>query len=254
MFCVFPVLFPLPPFQDKVASKSVPGLDAQARYDLQGEVTFIPQWALPFRSLYAGLNSYPSHGSSAGTTVGTLYLGIRPLANLELYADPEFAWGSSPGSGNGMAGYPNADLIGQQALNGVPYLARAFVRWRIPLRQGKDLPAGKESVGRAQNIIAGKVPQHRIVVTAGKFAISDIFDVNTYAGNQRTQFINKGFVNNLAYDFAEDVRGYDYGAAAALMNPNYSVRVGSFAVPTSPGSTGVTYGAQSHGDQAEVDL
>jgi len=254
MFIFFPVSFPISLAQDKVASKPVPGLDAQARYDTQGEVTFIPQWAAAFRSLYSGLNSYPSQGSSAGTTVGTLYLGIRPLANLELYADPEFAWGSSPGAGMGLAGYANADLIGQQALNGVPYLARAFARWRIPLRQGKDLPSGKESVGRAQNIIAGKVPQHRIVVTAGKFAASDIFDVNSYANNQRTQFINKEFVNNLAYDFAQDVRGYDYGAAVALMNPRYSVRIGSFAVPTSPGSTGVTYGSQSHGDQAEVDL
>ncbi len=238
----------------QAGAKPVPGLPAAARYDLQGEVTAIGQDAFPFPSKYSGSNTFPSRGSTTATEVGTVYLGFRPRQNVEVYLNPEFAWGAAPGAGDGIAGYPNADLIGQQALSGVPYIARAFARWRIPLRQGADQPVGNESVGRAPNLIAGKVPPHRIVVTAGKFAVSDVFDVNSYANNQRTQFINKAFVNNLAYDFAQDVRGYDFGASVALMNPKYSVRVGSFAVPTTPGSTGVTYGALSHGDQGEVDL
>lgn len=47
----------------------------------------------------------------------------------------------------------------------------------------KDESVGVEPVGRALNVIAGPVPQHRLVVTVGKVAVSDVFDVNSFASN-----------------------------------------------------------------------
>jgi high affinity Mn2+ porin len=223
-------------------------------WDLQGEFTTIYQTVPIYHSPYQGANSFPSHGVSAATDVGTFYVGFRPIHNLEFHVNAEVAWGNSPGNGAGVAAYPNSGYIGQLSLNGVPYISRAFLRWRIPIRSARGEVEGVETIGRAQNIMSVPVTQSRLVVTAGKLSLGDVFDFNSYANNQRIQFINKMFVNNLAYDFAQDVRGYDYGAALALVEPKFSIRAGSFAVPTSPGSTGVTYGSKSHGDQIEVDL
>jgi len=236
-------------------TKAIPGLPTQARYDIQGEITVIAQGVPSFRSRHSGPNSFPSGGQLDFTETGTVYLGARPLPNLEVYANPEFAWGNAPGAGSGLAGYSNGDLIGQPVSTGTPYFARAFVRWRIPVRQGKDKAVGREDVGRAPNIIAGPVPQHRLIVTVGKFAVTDIFDVNGYANNARNQFLNNAFVNGLAYDYAEDSRGYDFGASLVLNNPNYSVRFGTFAMPTTPGGDQLSYSSSGgHSEQLEVDL
>ncbi len=118
-------------------------------------------------------------------------------------------------------------------------------------------PAGgvKEYVGRAQNVIAGPVPKHRLIFTFGKFAATDIFDFNSYANNPRTQFMNNAFVNNLAYDYPEDTRGYGLGASLVLVNPNYSIRIGTFAMPTQPGGDTLAYAVPTnHSEEAEVEF
>jgi high affinity Mn2+ porin len=236
-------------------SKPIPGLAAQARYDYQGEVTFIGQDLPPSRSKYSGPNSLPSRGQIDGTQTATWYLGARPIPNVEVYANPELAWGNAPGGGNGLGGNLDGDLIGQQQLSAAPDLARVFVRWRIPMRQQKDQPVGTERVGRAPNVIAGPVPQHRLVVTIGRFAASDIFDFNSYANDARNQFLNQAFANGLAYDFAQDPRGYSYGASVVLVNPSYAVRFGSFAMPTEPGGNVLSYNlADSHGENLELEI
>jgi hypothetical protein len=235
--------------------KPIPGLPKPARYDVQGEITFIGQGVLPFRSRYGGQGSFPAGGQTAATETAELYLGARPLPNSEVYINPEIALGSAPGAGLGLGGYSNGDLVGQPILSSQFAMARSFVRWRIQLRQGKDEPVGTEPVGRAPNIIAGPVPQHRLVVTAGEFAISDVFDVNAYANNPRTHFMNYAFTNNLAYDFAQDPRGSDFGASVVLVNPAYSVRFGTFATPLTPGGQAMRYSLQdNHSEQLELDV
>ena len=240
--------------QQSTAPKKIPGIPAPARYDVQGEITAIGQGLPRFHSPYSSQNSLPANGQIDATETATAYLGMRIRPNLEAYVNPEMAWGNAPGAGSGLAGYLNGDLIGQPVSSGWPYLARAFVRWRIPMRQGKDQPVGREQVGRSPNIISGRVPQHRLIITAGKFAATDIFDYNSYAGNARTQFINNAFVNNLAYDYAEDARGYDWGAALALVNPKYAFRLGTFAMPTTPGGDLMSYESGSHSEQAEFEF
>jgi high affinity Mn2+ porin len=256
-FVLGPALFAylFAPQQPAGQSKPIPGLPAQARYDVQGEITFIGQTLLPFPAKYSGPSSLPSSGLTTATETATLYLGARVLPNVEAYINPEIDWGTAPGAGLGLGAGLNGDLNGQPELSAAPDLARAFVRWRIPMRQGKDEPVGREEVGRAPNIISGPVPQHRLVVTAGKFGVSDVFDYNSYANNPRGQFINFAFVNGLAYDFAQDQRGFNYGASVALVNPNYAVRAGSFAMPAAPGSNGLRYSfSNSHSEQLELEI
>lgn len=50
-------------------AKPIPGLPPAARYEEQGEITYIRQAALPFHSRYQAQNSYPPNGVAAGTEI-----------------------------------------------------------------------------------------------------------------------------------------------------------------------------------------
>jgi hypothetical protein len=106
-----------------------------AHYAFQGEATFILQHLFAFSSPYAGPNSLISRQETELTHTYTLYLGARPTPRFEVYLNPELALGNGVSSGQGLAGYSNGDLIGQNSLRPEPYIARAFVRWRVPLRR-----------------------------------------------------------------------------------------------------------------------
>jgi len=238
------------PLPNKVLGQVPPA----ARYAFQGEVTFTLQHLFAFPSPYSGPNSLLSRNETELTNTYTLYLGARPTPQLEVYVNPELALGHGVSNGLGLAGYSNGDLIGQPSLPHDPYLARLFVRWRIPLRgRGESDPT--QAVEPAPNLIGGDLPSHRLVITAGKFAISDHFDVNHYANNARSQFLNNAFINNLAYDKAADTRGYNLGLMVAWITPAFALRLGSIAMPTTAGGPDLAYNfSNEHSEQTELEL
>lgn len=168
--------------------------------------------------------------------------------------NPEIALGNGVSSGAGLAGYSNGDLIGQPSLRPEPYIARAFVRWRIPLRR-RGAPKQTQGVNPGTNLIGGNPPASRLVIAAGKLAISDHLDVNTYANNARIQFLNNAFINNLAYDKAADTRGYNFGLIVSWIHPAYALRLGLVAMPTTAGGPHLAYNlADDHSEQMELEL
>jgi hypothetical protein len=80
--------------------------------------------------------------------------------------------------------------------------------------------------------LPGKEPADRIEIKGGKLSPSDDFDLNRYANNQRTQFLNDAFLYNLAWDYAADTRGYTIGASIALVHPSWRLILGSYQMPT----------------------
>ena len=247
------------PEENPPAGKPLPEISPDARYDYQGEATFILQNMDRFYSPYEGTNSLRSRNETELSHSYTLYLGARLVKNLEVYINPEIAWGNGISEGNGLSANGNGDVLGQPNLRPYPYLARYFVRWRIPMKHmgphtGKE-EGRAEQTGRAPNIIAGVIPAHRIVLSVGKMAVNDIFDVNSYAGNPRTQFLNNAFNSNLAYDYAQELRGYDLGITANWVNPNWSARIGTFAMATVPGGADLAYDVnRAHSEQFEVEI
>ncbi|MCW3097389.1 MAG: porin [Chthonomonadaceae bacterium] len=247
------------PNENAPEGKPLPQISPEARYDYQGEATFILQNMSRFHSAYEGENSLRSRNEMELSHTYTLFLGARLVKNVEVYINPEIAWGNGVGEGEGLSAGVNADLLGQPELRPYPYLARYFVRWRIPM---KNLGPhnGKEDVvavqtGRAPNIIAGKIPAHRIVLSAGKMAVNDLFDVNSYADNPREQFLNDAFNGNLAYDYAQETRGYNLGITANWVNPNWSARIGTFAMSTVPGGADLAYDLnKAHSEQIEFEI
>jgi len=225
------------------------------RYGANAEVTSIVQDIPVFRSPYAGANSLRAHGETEVSHSYTLYLWAHPNPRLEFYVNPEIALGNGVSDGDGLAGYSNGDLIGQPMFRPDPYLARAFVRWRIPLKSSGGANAQDQAVKPANDIIGGRLPASRLVIVVGKIAISDHIDTNAYANNARTQFFNTAFVNNLAYDKAGDPRGYTHGVVISLVRPHFAVRLGTVALPTVAGGPHVSYNLRSqHSEQLEIEL
>jgi carbohydrate-selective porin OprB len=72
---------------------------------------------------------------------------------------------------------------------------------------------------------------NRVEITAGKFALSDLFDVNRYANSARQQFMTWGLFQNTAWDYAADTRGYSNGVAVEWIHPAWSLRAAAMQMP-----------------------
>jgi high affinity Mn2+ porin len=217
-------------------------------FQLGGQMTATWQSSLPFRSPYQGPNSFRSGPEAETSHVYTLYTGWR-LGDVEAYVNPELAAGNGLGRALGLAGYPNGDVIRNPSLGSTPNWARYFVRWTIPLTSKRELSEA------APNAIAGSRPVERVVLTGGKMAVNDIFDTNRYANNTHAQFMNWALINDAAYDYAADTRGYTGGVALEWIHPDWALRVGSFRMPVV--ANGIALAGDlvhNRGDQAEVEV
>jgi high affinity Mn2+ porin len=196
------------------------------RYNLHFQETTVTQVHPDFHAAYSGQNSLPSDTEFATTLTSTLYGGLRTWEGGEVFLNPEIAGGSGLGTTLGVAGFPNGEAF--RIGNPAPtiYLARLFVRQTWPL-------GGPEvEVEDGPNQLAKQVRARRITLVAGRFAATDIFDVNEYAGNPREQFLNWTLMASGAWDYPADTRGYTYGVALEYDHESFAVRGGAMMVPT----------------------
>ena len=126
----------------------------------------------------------------------------------------------------GVAGFPNGEA--QKSDFAMPRLdiARVFVR------QTFGLGGEQETVEDGPNQLAGKQDISRITITAGRFAVIDIFDGNTYSHDPRVDFLNWNMYCCGSYDLTMDKISYTWGAAVELNQKNWAIRGGYFLVPT----------------------
>jgi hypothetical protein len=252
----FALVCAVSPAQSDPSSAPAKATESEKNYLIGGQITVIPQTLLPFHSSYSGQNSLvdPSKWATDWTDTYTIFLGWRPVRGLEFYVDPEMARGAGIGGAVGLAGYPNGDVLrvpgfGIGALPESPYLARYFARWTI------STGSGTAKIAAGENQIAGDAPANRLVVSAGKMAVPDIFDANTYSSSTRTQFMNWALINNAAYDYAADTRGYSDGIAFEWIHPKWAVRAGAFEMPVVPnGPVLATRWSQDQGDQIQGEF
>jgi high affinity Mn2+ porin len=171
---------------------------------ISGQGNYIFQWHPRFHSDYSGPNSFKRGSEQAASAVETLYTGLRLDATTEAVFDLESAAGSGLSGVQGLAGQPNLDAV--RKLDGVPYIARLWLREVIPLSSQTE-PAER---GPLQQLTT--LPVRRLDIHVGKFDLVDFFDLNSVANDSHMQFLNWTVVNDGAYDYAADVRGYTYGA------------------------------------------
>lgn len=217
-------------------------------WSFHGQATTITQGHGAFDSPYEGTNSFQSRKEVRNSITSTLFLGRRLWEGAELYVNPELAGGQGDSHVLGLAAAPNGEIYRVDSSELKVSLARLF------LRQTWSFGGGAEAVAGDQNQLAGSRDRRRLVLTAGKLALGDIFDVNAYAHDPRSQFLNWALMDTAAWDYPADTRGYSWGAAFELYWDAWALRAGSFMVPTR--ANGLSFDHQvdrAHGDVVEVE-
>jgi high affinity Mn2+ porin len=174
----------------------------------------------------------PSYGWSL---TASLFGAVSPWRNGVLVLMPEYANGRGLPNASGLGGYPNGDIVRVPALGKEPYIARAFYHQDFRLSaddsgeaadfEGRFMPAGLHALG------AGRASS-RVEFTVGKFAANDFFDVSALGSDPRHHFMNWALMENGAWDYAADTRGYTWGVVVAYETPRFAVRGGIATMPT----------------------
>ena len=92
-------------------------------------------------------------------------------------------------------------------------------------------------VDAAANEFSGSQTSNRLVITIGKFAVTDIFDTNKYAHDPHSDFMNWSLLDTGTFDYAADAWGFTCGAAAEWYQGDWTVRGGVFDLSVVPNST-----------------
>jgi hypothetical protein len=196
-----------------------------ARWWVSGQINVVFQVHPSFHALYSGPNSLSSRGEHATSRVLTLYTGYQLSPQTEALFDLESAGGRGISDALGMAGFTNVDVVRNPALGSKPYIARAI------LHHVFALSAKEEDAERTPISILSKLPERRIEVRVGKMSTADYFDVNSIGSDSHLQFLNWTAVNNGAYDYAADTRGYTVAAMAEYHDHNWGVRFAEALMP-----------------------
>ena len=209
--------------EDRTPSSAVDG--GKAFYTLHGQYTFVGQGYPSFHSPYEGENSLQGKTQFANTMSATLFLGLRMWEGGELYLNPELMQGFGLSEVHGVAAFPNGEA--QKSDFPIPRfnVARVFVS------QVFGFGGEREGVEDGPNQVAGERDVSRLTVTAGKFATTDFFLLNTYAGGPRTEFLNWNIYGAGSYDQTMDKLSWTWGTVADLNQRSWALRAGYFVLP-----------------------
>jgi high affinity Mn2+ porin len=198
---------------------------ATARWWVSGQINVVFQAHPDFHALYSGPNSLSARAEHATSRVLTLYTGYQLTKHTEAIFDLESAGGRGISDALGMAGFTNVDVVRNPSLGSKPYIARAM------LHQVFTISGKNEDSERTPTSILTKLPERRIELRAGKMSIADYFDVNSVGSDSHLQFLNWTAVNDGAYDYAADTRGYTVAALVEYHDHNWSARFAEALMP-----------------------
>jgi high affinity Mn2+ porin len=193
------------------------GQQGEAGWSIHGQATSIGDAHGGFPALYDGMNSMPSHPERRVSLTATAFLRRSLGRRLEVVFAPEIAGGKGFGQVTGAAGFPNGEIPRVAGAAPQLYMARAYVRYSWTGAGSKD--GGDGSAAEATSI-------------AGKFAVTDFFDNNRYSHDPRTQFMNWSLMNNGAWDYPADTRGYTIGAMQEVGVRQWWLRAAIVMEPT----------------------
>ncbi|MGD0024234.1 MAG: carbohydrate porin, partial [Xanthobacteraceae bacterium] len=196
---------------------------------VHGQTTFVDQYVPPFHAPYHGPNSLDSNAGRE-TWDATLFAGFKLWQGAELWINPEIDQGFGLSGTEGVAGFTSGEAFKVGA--SVPYarLPRMFIRQTI------DLGGETEKVESGLNQFSGSQTADRLVITVGKFGVTDVFDTNKYAHDPRGDFMNWALIDTGTFDYAADAWGFTYGAALEWYQNDWTLRGGAFDEPIVPNS------------------
>lgn len=217
-------------------------------WSLHGQDTVVTQGHGSFTSPYSGQNSLNPGNEIRTSETGTLFLGRRLWSSGAMYVNPEISAGSGFSHTQGIAGFPNGEIYRVDTPAPKLNLARLYVV------QTFGFGDEKEQIEPDKNQLASTVSARRLTVIGGKFSLSDFFDGNAYSHDPRTQFMNWSLMDNGAWDYAADTRGYTWGIYLEYNDPRWAVRFCRVLMPTVANGLELdTDTANAYGDNLEFE-
>jgi len=184
---------------------------------------------------------------TATSITSTLFLGRKLWKNATLYFNPEISGGKGLSFASGVAGALNGETYRVGTTTPSIFIARAYLKQNFALDDSYT-----ENVSDDLNQISERIPSNRLVISVGKFAISDFFDDNTFSKDPRTQFFNWSLWANGAWDYPANTRGYTIGTVVEIIKPNWEVRLSSVAVPRMANQSLLEYNSKAHSETFEI--
>jgi hypothetical protein len=209
---------------------------------------FIRQQHPTFYAPYSGPNSFLPDAEHATSRVETLYTGFQISKRLEILCDVESAGGAGLSSALGIAGFTNVDVVRNPTLGEAPYVSRVMLHYTIPL--------SSETTEATRNplSLASTIPVRRLELRLGKMSTVDFFDLNSIGSDSHLQFMNWAIVNNGAFDYAADTRGYTYGLVMEYYDHAWAARFGELLMPTVANGIDLDWNlARARGENFEVE-
>jgi high affinity Mn2+ porin len=205
-----------------------------------GQVTVDTFYVPPFRSPYENPAISFGPGPALGwSLVASALIGAHLWKGATVVAVGEYSNGAGAPNVSGASGYPDGNMIRVAKVGTAPYLARVYLHQDIalggdrvadddePQPEGGFMPTGTVSLGRPR-------PPHRLEITAGKFGSNDFLDVAEASSDPRHKFMNWALMQNGAWDYVADTRGYTWGVEVGVETPTWAIRAMAALMPTAP--------------------
>jgi high affinity Mn2+ porin len=225
-------------------SPGIRPLDA-GDWNAHSQTTFVEQYAAPFHAPYHGANSLDPNIARETWDV-TFYLGRRLWTGAAVWINPEIDQGYGLSNTLGVAGFTSGEAYKVGFTHPYARVPRLFVQQTI------NLGGASESVEAGLNQFRAAQTANRLVVTAGKLSVSDLFDTIVYAHDPRSDFMNWALVDAGTFDYAADAWGFTYGAAVEWYQGHWVARAGLFDLSLVPNSVELDLGFRQ--DQIVYEL
>ena len=198
----------------------------QQQTNLHFQQTIITQYKPSFNAPYSGKNSLSTKEETQSSITSTLFGGTRLWKGAEGYFDPEISGGAGLSQTLGIAGFPNGETFRVGGVQNKIYIARLY------LKQTFEWGAGKDTIEDDINQLARIRSKRYFSLVVGKFGMADFFDNNNFSHDPRAQFMNWALMDNGAWDYPANTRGYVLGLTGELGQPTWTLRLALTMVTT----------------------
>jgi len=195
------------------------------RFSIHAQTTVINQFKPSFNAKYSGDNSLIPQQEGKTSITSTFYMGLRLWKGASVFINPEIAGGSGLSEALGIAAATNGETF--RIGNPAPqiYLARLFYKQIFALTSDRAYQTSDF------NQLGEHLPSKYLSFTVGKIGAADYFDDSKFSHDPRTQFMSWALMDNGAWDYPANTRGYTPSIALEYVSPKHELRYGFSLVP-----------------------
>ena len=190
----------------------------QQRTNFHFQQTIITQFKPAFSAPYSGQNSLSPKEETQSSITTTFFTAARLWKGAEVHFDPELSGGAGLSQTLGIAGFPNGETFRVGGVQNKIYIGRLYFKQNF--EWGKE----KDTIGDDADVLAGLKSNRYFSFAIGKFNMGDFFDQNNFSHDPRMQFMNWALMDNAAWDYPANTRGYVIGAYTELGQPDWTLR------------------------------